>query len=194
MADHLPPSLVAPTAKALLGPAGIAKTLQFLRPETITSLSNAFAPEFIARIAVTLEPEVRSQVLQSLPFGVLLQAARPLIEMDAYQVTADFAAMLPRPHLKQLVVQLNDPVGVAHISGHMPLERSAEVLLAFSPRLGAQVLNEVMNQGYVENVAEVGPLLPRERLELLAPLLTPETRKLLFSKVDSPPCQYNGKT
>lgn len=183
LSEKLPIPLVIPFSRHILGPEGVARTLEHMDPQRIATLSQHFSPEFIARIATALDPQARSRILKPLPFDVVLAAARPLIEMEAFEVTAEFAAILPRPHLKQLVMQLNDPVGVAHISGHMPVERAAEVLMAFSPRLGAQVLNEVMNQGYRDNVASVGPLLPAERIEAMTPFLVPRTRNQLVSRL-----------
>ncbi|MDX1587312.1 MAG: hypothetical protein R3296_00105 [Oleiphilaceae bacterium] len=183
LGEKLPTPLLVPFSRRVLGPEGVARALTHMDPERIATLSQSFSPRFIAGIAVALDPESRARILKPLPFDVVLATARPLIEMEAYRVTADFAAMLPRPHLKQLVVQLNDPVGVAHISGHMPVERSAEVLLAFSPRLAAQVLNEVMNQGYRDTVSSVGPLLSEERREAMTPYLIPRTRDQLVSRL-----------
>jgi len=172
LSDWMPSFLAAFLARWVLGVSGTARTSVHLSTPAIQRISLALSGAFLARVAVRLTPEARELVLPRLPFEAVFRAAKPLIAEREFVITARFAELLPRTHLKQLVVQLNDMEGVAHIAGHLPPEKAADVLMAFSPHMAARLLEEVVGQGYRELTAELGPLLPRGRLERILPLLS----------------------
>ena len=182
VANTLPAGLVAACTQPL-GPVVLARTLPYLRTARIVELSEAMPPDFIADISIAMDPSLYPRVVPALPFQTVLETARPLIAKEAYQTTAEFASLLPRPHLKQLVIQLNDLTGVAHISGHLDPTKSAEVLSAFSLKLGAEVIEEVLRQGYRQRVAETGPLLSEQRLSGLREYLSEDAWQTLNEQV-----------
>ena len=172
----------------LLGPRMVGKVNFYLPSEAIARLSRKLPPRFIADVAMSLDAEAREHVVPCLPYEVVFNAARPLIDRRAFVETAQFAALLSRANLKLLVLQLNDLPGVAQITGHLPPEKIAEVLLAFSPQLGAKLIDEMVAQGFGEVIASVqhhfSGLRRRQLLDVLgaaARPLFPETSPLQAS-------------
>lgn len=162
----------------LLGPRVVGRINLYLPPATIDRLSRKLPSSFIAEVALSLDAEGRHYVVPCLPYEVVLGAARPLMARKAYVETAQFAALLSRANLKQLVVQLNDLPGVAQITGHLPAEKIAEVLLAFSPQMGAKLIDEMVAQGFGGVISRVQAQFSGQRRRQLLEELGAAARRL----------------
>ncbi len=149
------PDFITIALAHVLGPRIVGRLNLYLLPDAIARLSRKLPPRFIADVAMSLDAEGREFVVPCLPYEVVFNAAKPLIERRAFVETAQFAALLSRANLKLLVLQLNDLPGVAQITGYLPPEKIVEVLQAFSPRLGAKLVDEMVAQGFGQVIADV---------------------------------------
>ncbi|MGB0212623.1 hypothetical protein [Algiphilus sp.] len=171
-----PTGLVALVGRWVLGPSGVARCLPHLRDSEIRRLAQAQPIDFVARVALVLDPPTREWVLPKLPFETVLGCARELVSLQAFEATAEFAELLPRATLKQLVVQLDDPGSVAHIAGHLSADTVAHVLAALSPRLAADLVEAVYREGYAETASALGPRLAAPHRAEMLPLLSEPAR------------------
>ncbi|MHA7833529.1 MAG: hypothetical protein ACX94A_03500 [Algiphilus sp.] len=174
------PTVVAvPIARWVLGVRGVAGMLTYLPTTTIERLSLALPAHFVARVALALDAPRREWIADKLPVATLVASARELIAMHAFAATAAFAALLPRPTLREVVVQLHDTTGVAHLTGHLSPDDATEVLTAYSPTLAAEILDEMVRQGYFDLTAAVGHRLPATERRAIELHLSGEAKEAL---------------
>lgn len=180
------PTLVAvPIARWVLGVRGVAGMLTYLPTATIERLSLALPAHFVARVALALDAPRREWIADKLPIDALVASARELIAMHAFAATAAFAALLPRLTLREVVVQLHDTTGVAHITGHLSADKATEVLTAYSPALAAEILEEMVRQGYRDLTAAVGHRLPATERTAIEALLSEEASQALDAEPEA---------
>lgn len=184
--ERIPTPVAVPIARWALGVRGVAGMLPYLPLQTINRLSLALPSHFVARVALALDAQRREWIADKIPMDALVGSARELIAMHAFEATAAFAALLPRPTLREAVVQLHDTVGVAHITGHLPPERAADVLTAYPPKMAAEVLDEVVRQGYRDLTAALGRRLPSADRERIVPYLSEDACSALDADHEPP--------
>lgn len=176
-----PDAVAVPIARWVLGVRGVAGMLTYLTTPTIERLSLALPAHFVARVALALDTQRREWIADKLPIAALVASARELIAMSAFEATAAFAALLPRPTLRETVVQLHDIVGVAHITGHLSPERASDVLTAYPASMAAEILDEMVRQGYRDLTSAVGRHLPTAERKQIERHLSEDGRSALDS-------------
>lgn len=181
IAEVTPDVIAVPIARWILGVSGVAGMLTHLTTPTIERLSLALPAHFVARVALALDAQRREWIADKLPIAALVASARELIAMHAFEATAAFAAVLPRPTLREAVVQLHDTVGVAHITGHLSPERASDVLTAYPAAMAAEILDEMVRQGYRDLTSAVGHRLPKAQREQMEQYLSEDSRSALHS-------------
>jgi len=174
-----PNAIAIPIARWVLGARAVAGMLTYLPPVTIERLSLALPAHFVARVGLALDAPSREWIADKLPIDVLVASTQELIAMHAFEVTAAFAALLPRSTLRDVVVRLDDRVGVAHITGHLSPERACDVLTAYEPQRAAEILDEVVRQGYRDLTAALGRRLPSAERQRIAHYLSDDSRGAL---------------
>ncbi|WP_420427433.1 hypothetical protein [Algiphilus sp.] len=177
--EFTPTVVAVPVARWVLGVRGVAGMLTYLPTATIERLSLALPAYFVARVALALDAPRREWIADKLPIDALVASARELIALHAFAATAAFAALLPRLTLREVVVQLHDTTGVAHITGHLNVDKATEVLTAYTPALAAEILDEMVRQGYLDLTAAVGHRLPAPERQAIETHVTEETRHAL---------------
>lgn len=176
----MPLSLATFAARWVFGATATARMIRFLRGERIQQMARGLSGTFLARVAIAMNEEERQYAMQHVPFEAVLAATRPLLARNAFDLSALYASALTREHLRQLALQIEDPLALAGMARACTPEIAAQLLMGLSPKRAANVVVQMVRTGFGASWLAIAEQLPEQRLAALRREL-PEDVRVLFN-------------
>ncbi|WP_370325728.1 hypothetical protein [Euzebya sp.] len=127
VAGVVPTGLAAKLAERALGPVLAARVTGATPPQRAVDIGRRLSPEFLADIAVNLDPRKVTETISAMPPDTIAAVSRVLEQRGEWLVMADFVAavspeslaetvdVLTERAILQVTVLLEDPVRIAQV-------------------------------------------------------------------------------
>ncbi len=180
VANLMPTALKVKVAETMLGPRATAQMTSYVTESQAIKVAQAMRLEFLAEVALHLQPARVTAIMERSPDAMLVGVARRLAQAGHYTLLAGFADHLSPAKLRTLAEKLGHPRDIVLIAYAMlDKGRMVRAAVQFSDAYLLELMQSIAASGYYDMAALVGQAMPLERqVRLLRRLAPSEAARL----------------